>query len=90
MCGRYILVQKKEIIEKRFNVSFDEKTDYKPSYNVSPGKLAAVITNENPLKVQMLRFGLTPFWAKKEMLFILVGGVIQNESDCSSNKSGSA
>lgn len=70
MCGRYILVQKKEIIEKRFNVTFDEKTDYQPSYNVSPGKLAAIITDADPLKVQMLRFGLTPFWAKKNILYI--------------------
>ncbi|MEA3443919.1 MAG: SOS response-associated peptidase [Bacteroidota bacterium] len=70
MCGRYILVQKKEIIEKRFNVTFDENVDYKPGYNISPGKMAAVITDNNQQKVQLLRFGLTPFWSKKNMMFI--------------------
>ena len=70
MCGRYILVQKKEVIEKRFNVTFDASADYKPSYNISPGKYAAVISNDEPQKVKMMRFGLCPFWAKKGMLFI--------------------
>ncbi len=70
MCGRYILVQKKEIIEKRFNSTFDSDVDYRPSYNIAPGKMAAVITDKNPQKIQMLRFGLTPFWSKKNMILI--------------------
>ncbi len=70
MCGRYILVQKKEIIEKRFNITVDENAGYKASYNISPGQLAAVITDNNPRSLQMMRFGLTPFWSKKNMMFI--------------------
>ena len=67
MCGRYILVQKLEEIEKRFNVNAPEGFRYKPSYNISPGKLAPVITNENPHQLDLFQFGLTPFWAKKPM-----------------------
>ncbi len=67
MCGRYIEVQKVEVIEKRFNVKVPDDVGYKPSYNISPGQLAPVITNENPNQLQMYRFGLTPFWSKKPM-----------------------
>ena len=70
MCGRYVLVQKQEIIEKRFNVSFDINEEFYPSYNIAPGNKSLVITNNQPDKVQLFRFGLTPFWAKKNMLFI--------------------
>lgn len=67
MCGRYIEVQKAEVIEKRFNVSVPDEVGYAPSYNISPGQKAPVITNEDPGIVQMFQFGLTPFWSKKPM-----------------------
>lgn len=67
MCGRYILVQKTEVIEKRFNVTAPEDLKYQPSVNVSPGKASLVITNDNPRELQSFQFGLTPFWAKKPM-----------------------
>lgn len=67
MCGRYIEVQKAEVIEKRFNVTVPEDVGYKPSYNISPGKFAPVITDHHPNVLQMFQFGLTPFWSKKPM-----------------------
>ncbi len=67
MCGRYIEVQKLEVLEKRFNVKLADDAIYKPSYNISPGKLAPVVTSDKPHELQMLQFGLTPFWAKKPM-----------------------
>jgi putative SOS response-associated peptidase YedK len=67
MCGRYIEVQKVEVLEKRFHVTVSEDMDYKPSYNISPGQFAPVITNERPNELQMFQFGLTPFWSKKPM-----------------------
>jgi len=70
MCGRYILVQKLELIEKRFNVSAHSGTEWKPAYNISPGQLAPVITGDNPRELQLFRFGMTPFWAKKDMYII--------------------
>ena len=69
MCGRYIEVQKIEVIEKRFNVKAPDNIDYKPSYNISPGQVAPVITSEKPDTLQMYQFGLTPFWSKKPMYF---------------------
>jgi putative SOS response-associated peptidase YedK len=70
MCGRYVLVQKVELIEKRFNVKAPEGFDYQPSYNIVPGSYAPVITNENPRQLELFRFGLTPFWSKKPLLLI--------------------
>ena len=67
MCGRYVLVQKIEVLEQRFNVTVPMDFDFKPSYNISPGKFAPVITCENPKTLQLFQFGLTPFWAKKKM-----------------------
>jgi putative SOS response-associated peptidase YedK len=70
MCGRYVLVQKVEMLEKRFNVKAPEGFAYQPSYNIAPGSYAAVISNDNPRHLDLFRFGLTPFWAKKPMLLI--------------------
>jgi putative SOS response-associated peptidase YedK len=70
MCGRYIQVQKAEVIEKRFNVTVPSHLQLKPSYNISPGKYAPVITNDKPNEVQLFIFGLTPFWAQKPMYII--------------------
>lgn len=67
MCGRYILVQKLEVIENRFQVSVKEPEKYKPSFNIGPGRTAAVITTSAPRELQFFTFGLTPFWAKKRM-----------------------
>lgn len=67
MCGRYVQVKNIEIIKKRFNVQVSEGTQLTPNFNVSPGDYAPVITNENPNVVQLMQFGLTPFWAKKPM-----------------------
>ena len=70
MCGRYILVQKLELIKKRFNVTAPEGLEWKPAYNISPGQVALVITSDNPKELQLFHFGMTPFWAKKPMYMI--------------------
>lgn len=65
MCGRYVLVQKIEVIEQRFNVTAPNHFDWKPNYNIGPGTYAPVITSENPKELQLFQFGLTPFWFKE-------------------------
>jgi len=70
MCGRYILVEKLEVIEQRFNVKAPAGFELRPNYNVSPGTYAPVITNDNPHGLDLLRFGMTPFWAKSPMYLI--------------------
>ncbi len=70
MCGRYILVQKVEVLEKRFNCAFQDASGYMPSYNICPGQSAVILTYEDGNTLRMSRFGLTPFWSKKNQLFI--------------------
>lgn len=67
MCGRYIVVQTVEQIEKRFNVKVREPEKLKNNYNLGVGQYAPVITNDKSTEVQFFQFGLTPIWAKKPM-----------------------
>jgi len=70
MCGRYILIQKAVVLEKRFGVVVPDTVKLVPSYNIAPGKLAPVITNDHPKEIQLFRFGLTPSWMTKTGFFI--------------------
>ena len=70
MCGRYILIQKAEVLEKRFGVLVPDSISLNPSYNISPGKFAPVITNDHPHEIQLFRFGMTPSWMSKPTMLI--------------------
>ena len=67
MCGRYIIIDTVETIEKRFNVKAEQPEQLKMNYNVAIGQHAPVITDKDPRNLQMFQFGLTPSWAKKNM-----------------------
>ena len=67
MCGRYVLVSKLSLIEKRFNASTIFPELYKKSPNVSLGDLAPIVCNDNPNKLQMASFGFSPSWSDKRM-----------------------
>ncbi len=72
MCGRYVLIDKLESYEQRFQAMAQHMPAHAflPNYNVVPGALAPVITNDKRNEIQFFRFGLTPFWAKKPMYLI--------------------
>lgn len=72
MCGRYVVIDKLEAYEKRFNAVAQQYSVHitLPNYNVGPGALAPVITNTKPNEIQFFRFGMTPFWAKKPMYLL--------------------
>lgn len=70
MCGRYILAQKIEIIEERFNIKAPDDFYFEPDFNISPGKFVPVISSENPRQLTLYRFGMTPFWSKKPFMII--------------------
>lgn len=67
MCGRYVVISKITEIEERFGVR--AMGPYHPNFNIGPGKTTPVITNEDPDKLQFFTFGMTPFWAAKQMYF---------------------
>ena len=70
MCGRYILIQTAEVLERRFEVRVPDTIKLIPSYNIAPGKFAPVITDNHPNILQLFRFGMTPSWMTKPSLFI--------------------
>lgn len=70
MCGRFILVQKLEAIEKRFNVKASFDIELLPSYNVAPGAYTPVISSNDPRSLQLMRFGLVPSWSKTDKMLI--------------------
>jgi putative SOS response-associated peptidase YedK len=64
MCGRYTLITTSNLY-KRYDV---ENTGNSPNleadYNVFPGKVMPVITHRSPNAVEMMKWGLIPYWAK--------------------------
>ncbi|MFM9008058.1 MAG: SOS response-associated peptidase [Bacteroidota bacterium] len=70
MCGRYVLIEKLEAYEQRFHATAFPAPPrvVLPHYNLGPGALAPVVLNSDPNHIRWLRFGMTPFWARKPML----------------------
>jgi putative SOS response-associated peptidase YedK len=64
MCGRYTIIAKAEVIEKKFDVEVPKS--YTPSYNAAPTQKLPVITNENPSRLSFFQWGLVPSWSKDE------------------------
>ncbi len=62
MCGRYTLVKTGEV-ERRFQAS-QGTLDLEPRYNVAPGQELPVVVRHSPNSLEVMRWGLVPFWAK--------------------------
>lgn len=67
MCGRYVVISKLKVIQKRFKALPPPDGLFAPMSNISIGDKALVITNEQPDQLQLFQFGMTPSWAKKKM-----------------------
>lgn len=67
MCGRYLLAEKPERIYKRYNISKEniaKQLKLDPMYNIAPGAITPVITRNSPNKLELMKWGLIPHWAK--------------------------
>lgn len=68
MCRKFLQVCSLDKIESRFQVRINQNTlPISESYAVSGGDFAYVITSEKPNEIQVMKFGMTPFWAKTPM-----------------------
>lgn len=63
MCGRYVL-QNADSIPSRFDAEFDASFSFSDNFNTAPSQLMPVITRNSPNKVQLMKWGLIPVWAK--------------------------
>ncbi len=68
MCGRSSLTKTEKQIEQRFNATFytDALVNYNPlpSFNVAPSHLHPIVTQQDPRRLQLYKWGLVPPWAK--------------------------
>lgn len=63
MCGRFTLFLDAETLQEVFGVS-EIPADYTPRYNIAPSQPVGVITNLHPQRMEWMRWGLIPSWAK--------------------------
>lgn len=60
MCGRFVLAQEKDNLEKTFRVKL--RGDYSLSRNISPTDKVWVIKSDSPESAITLKWGMTPAW----------------------------
>src|SRR5260370_11538307 len=66
MCGRYSTPDPADIPirYKSARIGYD----LKPRYNAAPGQDLPVVVNDGEVHIEMMRWGLVPFWAKDEKI----------------------
>ena len=67
MCGRYTLDPTTKFYE-RFNVSHRNEKLIARYNNIAPSQDVPVIVSNSPNRMQMMRWGLIPHWAKDESI----------------------
>jgi putative SOS response-associated peptidase YedK len=69
MCGRYTLTRQQGLIEDleaTLDPSVEHSVWWKPRFNVAPTQDAPVVTLRDGVRtLEMMRWGLVPFWAAK-------------------------
>lgn len=63
MCGRYSQTKDPEKLERRFNLG-GPRVLFPPRFNVAPSQEAGVIVHNGSRKLELMRWGLVPFWSK--------------------------
>ena len=69
MCGRKTLTKDTQaIIEELLIDEWDQKDEYSPSYNIAPTKNSPILIYNNKRKIEHMRWGLIPSWAKDKAI----------------------
>jgi putative SOS response-associated peptidase YedK len=63
MCGRYTITTPTEQLAERFEAAPPAEAPA-PRYNAAPTQGLPVLLNKEPGQIQLLRWGLIPFWSK--------------------------
>lgn len=66
MCGRYVLAQTEGIPDRfELQLPLSEFSEFvRPRFNVAPTQTMPVIIRESPKRLELMRWGLIPSWAK--------------------------
>ena len=62
MCGRFTLVSPYVAVTERFHAA--APPDLRPRYNIAPGQDVLCVIRDGENRIEPLRWGLIPFWAK--------------------------
>jgi putative SOS response-associated peptidase YedK len=62
MCGRYVLIAEPQQVQREFDLS--STPTLAPRYNIAPTQPVAIITNEKPDELTIVKWGLVPSWSK--------------------------
>jgi putative SOS response-associated peptidase YedK len=65
MCGRYTLDPTTKLYE-RFEIQ--NRLEIKARFNIAPTQDVPVIVRNSPNRIEMMRWGLIPHWAKDESI----------------------
>lgn len=69
MCGRFSFAPPIDLIAETFQIADVPWELYRPRYNIGPGQLLMVITNDGgERRVHLWKWGLIPSWAKDAKL----------------------
>jgi putative SOS response-associated peptidase YedK len=66
MCGRFSIFTPAETLKVRFNVL--RTAEFMPTYNAAPTQSLPVIMNNEPMTIDLCRWGLIPRWAKEQKI----------------------
>lgn len=66
MCGRFSIFTPAETLKGRFNVL--RTAEFMPTYNAAPTQSLPVIMNNEPMTIDLCRWGLIPSWAKEQKI----------------------
>ena len=67
MCGRFTITLDPADLQQEFNLG-DLPGEWKPRYNVAPTQNVPVVKEETKRDVEMMHWGLIPFWAKDKSI----------------------
>lgn len=67
MCGRFTITLDPADLQQEFNLG-NLPGEWKPRYNVAPTQNVPVVKEETRRDVEMMHWGLIPFWAKDKTI----------------------
>lgn len=67
MCGRFTLTLEISELQRELKLGV-VSADLAPRYNIAPSQQIAVVTDPDERKIEVMRWGLIPFWAKDKAI----------------------
>ena len=67
MCGRFTITLDPADLQQEFALG-NMPSEWKPRYNVAPTQTVPVVNDAQTRDVQMMHWGLIPFWAKEKSI----------------------